>query len=45
MPPLGDILHRGLVLTCAGVSVYGCFLGYAVHRDTLRRGQGSPPYC
>jgi hypothetical protein len=45
MLPLGDILHRGLVLTCASVSAYGLFVGYAVHRDTLRRGEGMRICC
>jgi hypothetical protein len=42
MLPITDILHRGLVLSLAGLSVYGIFLGVAVHRETLQKGRGEP---
>ncbi|EIW80514.1 hypothetical protein CONPUDRAFT_56910 [Coniophora puteana RWD-64-598 SS2] len=35
-----DILHRTFVSGLAALSVYGLFLGYMVHRDTLARGRG-----
>ena len=41
MPPLADILHRTLVFGLLGVTVVGVGAGWAVHKDTLRRGQGS----
>ena len=41
MPPLADILHRTLVVGLLGVTVAGVGVGWAVHKDTLRRGQGS----
>jgi len=40
MLPVTDILHRGLVLSLAGLSIYGIFLGFAVHRETLQKGRG-----
>jgi len=41
MPPLADILHRTLVVGLLGVTVVGVGAGWAIHKDTLRRGQGS----
>lgn len=41
MPPLADILHRTLVVGLLGVTVAGVGTGWAVHKDTLKRGQGS----
>ena len=41
MPPLADILHRTLVFGLLGVTVAGVGAGWAIHKDTLRRGQGS----
>ncbi|KAF9494188.1 hypothetical protein BDN71DRAFT_1449304 [Pleurotus eryngii] len=37
--PLPDILQRGITYSLAGLTVYGLFVGVAVHRDTLRRGR------
>ncbi|EPQ55330.1 hypothetical protein GLOTRDRAFT_129609 [Gloeophyllum trabeum ATCC 11539] len=34
-----DVLQRGIVLSCVGLSVYGIVAAGLVHRDTLRRGQ------
>ena len=41
MPPLTDILHRTLVVGLLGATVAGVGVGWGVHKDTLRRGQGS----
>ena len=41
MPPLADILHRTLVVGLLGMTVAGVGVGWGVHKDTLRRGQGS----
>jgi hypothetical protein len=41
MPPLADILHRTLVVGLLGVTIAGVGTGWAIHKDTLRRGQGS----
>jgi len=41
MPPLADILHRTLVVGLLGATVAGVGVGWAVHKDTLRRGEGS----
>ena len=41
MPPLADILHRTLVLGLLGATVAGVGTGWMVHKDTLKRGQGS----
>ena len=38
---LADIIHRTLVVGLLGVTVAGVGAGWAVHKDTLRRGQGS----
>lgn len=43
MPPklsVLDILHRTVVYSLVGISVYGIGMGVVVHRDTLRRGRG-----
>jgi hypothetical protein len=42
MPPasITDILHRTFVAGLAGLSVYGLYLGGAVHKEILRRGEG-----
>ena len=37
---LADILHRTVVSGLAALSVYGLFLGYMVHKETLAKGQG-----
>ncbi|KAH7925306.1 hypothetical protein BV22DRAFT_446944 [Leucogyrophana mollusca] len=34
-----DILHRTFVSGLAALTVYGLFLGYAVHRETLAKGR------
>lgn len=42
MPPklsVLDILHRTVVYSLVGISVYGIGMGVVVHRDTLRRGR------
>ncbi|KAH7883233.1 hypothetical protein F5I97DRAFT_1903443 [Phlebopus sp. FC_14] len=36
-----DVLHRTLVSGLAALSVYGLFLGYAVHQETLAKGRGT----
>lgn len=36
---LADILHRTVVSGLAALSVYGLFLGYMVHKETLAKGQ------
>jgi hypothetical protein len=41
MSPLADILHRTFVVGLLGATVLGVGTGWAVHKDTLRRGQGS----
>ncbi|KAF9479093.1 hypothetical protein BDN70DRAFT_879159 [Pholiota conissans] len=38
--PLTDILHRGVVYSLAGLSVYGVVMSVLIHRDTMRRGRG-----
>ncbi|KAG2069684.1 hypothetical protein BDR04DRAFT_680396 [Suillus decipiens] len=35
-----DVLHRTFVSGLAALSVYGLFMGYAVHRETLAKGRG-----
>ncbi|KAF6761127.1 hypothetical protein DFP72DRAFT_804392, partial [Ephemerocybe angulata] len=35
-----DYLHRAVVYSCVGISIWGIGMGVAVHRDTLRRGRG-----
>ncbi|KZT72429.1 hypothetical protein DAEQUDRAFT_664266 [Daedalea quercina L-15889] len=35
-----DILHRGLLYTLVGISLWGVVMIGVVHRDTLRRGRG-----
>lgn len=37
--PIADILHRGLVTSLFGLSLYGVFLGVAIHRNTLHKGR------
>ncbi|KAF8234377.1 hypothetical protein L208DRAFT_1359604 [Tricholoma matsutake] len=39
MLPVLDILHRGIVYSLVGLSVYGIAMSFAVHRDTLQRGR------
>lgn len=34
-----DILHRAVVLSCVGVSIWGIGTAVGVHNDTLRRGR------
>ncbi|KAI6046434.1 hypothetical protein EDC04DRAFT_2630899 [Pisolithus marmoratus] len=36
---LPDILHRTAVSGLAALTVYGLFLGYMVHRETLAKGR------
>ncbi|KAI6131273.1 hypothetical protein EV401DRAFT_2205624 [Pisolithus croceorrhizus] len=36
---LPDILHRTVVSGLAALTVYGMFLGYMVHRETLAKGR------
>jgi hypothetical protein len=38
--PITDILHRGVVTSLVGLTLYGMFLGVTVHRETLRKGRG-----
>ncbi|KAI6168719.1 hypothetical protein EDD17DRAFT_1529753 [Pisolithus thermaeus] len=38
---LPDILHRTVVSGLAALTVYGMFLGYMVHRETLAKGRGT----
>jgi hypothetical protein len=38
--PITDVLHRGLVTSLFGLTLYGVFMGVAIHRDTLQRGRG-----
>lgn len=35
-----DLLHRVFILGLAGIGVGGIALGFQVHRDTVRRGEG-----
>ena len=35
-----DILHRGLLYTLVGITVWGVVMIGVVHRDTLKRGRG-----
>ncbi|KAG1739103.1 uncharacterized protein EDB91DRAFT_391266 [Suillus paluster] len=37
---IADVLHRTFVSGLAALSVYGLFMGYAVHRETLAKGRG-----
>lgn len=37
---IGDILHRALVYSLAGLSVWGIVMMGVVHRETLQRGKG-----
>ncbi|KAH9485670.1 hypothetical protein JR316_0002580 [Psilocybe cubensis] len=39
--PLVDILHRGVVYSLAGLTVYGVVMSVLIHRDTIRRGEVS----
>ncbi|KAI6007688.1 hypothetical protein F5J12DRAFT_720403 [Pisolithus orientalis] len=36
---LPDILHRTVVTGLAALAVYGVFLGYMVHNETLAKGR------
>ncbi|KAG2137305.1 hypothetical protein BD769DRAFT_1437489 [Suillus cothurnatus] len=36
---IADVLHRTFVSGLAALSVYGLFMGYAVHRETLAKGK------
>ncbi|KAI0629714.1 hypothetical protein C8Q77DRAFT_1065670 [Trametes polyzona] len=38
---IGDILHRGLVWSLLGVSVWGIVMIGVVHRNTLQAGRAS----
>lgn len=35
-----DYLHRGVVYSCVGLSIYAITMAVLIHRDTMRRGQG-----
>ncbi|PCH35715.1 Acylphosphatase [Wolfiporia cocos MD-104 SS10] len=35
---IGDILHRGVVYTLFGISVWGIVMMGLIHRDTIKRG-------
>jgi len=37
--PVADILHRGIVTSLFGLTLYGIFLGVAIHRETLQKGR------
>jgi len=37
--PIADILHRGLVTSLFGLTLFGVFCGVAIHRETLQRGR------
>ncbi|KAH9949282.1 hypothetical protein B0H21DRAFT_729478 [Amylocystis lapponica] len=37
---ISDILHRGVLYSLVGVSIWGIVMMGVVHRDTLRRGKG-----
>ncbi|KAI0753436.1 hypothetical protein C8Q80DRAFT_513000 [Daedaleopsis nitida] len=39
--PISDILHRGLVWSLFGVSVWGIVMIGVVHRNTLAAGRGT----
>ncbi|KAI0785828.1 hypothetical protein C8Q75DRAFT_774704 [Abortiporus biennis] len=39
MPRIGDLLHRGLIYSLVGISVWAVVMTGVVHRDTLQRGQ------
>lgn len=41
--PLSDILHRGVVYSLAGLSVYAVAMSIFIHRDTMQRGRGAWP--
>lgn len=36
-----DMLHRGVVFSLAGLSVYAVVMSVLIHRDTMQRGQGA----
>ncbi|KAI8978230.1 hypothetical protein BD414DRAFT_494975 [Trametes punicea] len=38
---IGDILHRGVVWSLLGVSVWGIVMIGVVHRETMRAGRGA----
>jgi len=35
-----DYLHRGLVYSCVGLSVYAVAMSIVIHRDTMKKGEG-----
>ncbi|KAL6305070.1 hypothetical protein BKA93DRAFT_749226 [Sparassis latifolia] len=37
---IGDILHRGVVYSLVGISIWGVAMMGFVHRDTLQKGKG-----
>lgn len=39
--PIGDLLHRTFVYSLAGVTVWGALMIGFVHRDTIKRGEGT----
>jgi hypothetical protein len=42
--PIADILHRGVVTSLFGLTVFGVFMGVAIHRETLKKGRGKLNY-
>ncbi|KAH8103504.1 hypothetical protein BXZ70DRAFT_1005912 [Cristinia sonorae] len=37
--PISDLLHRGIVFSLVGVSIWGVVMIATVHRDKMRRGE------
>ncbi|KIM27931.1 hypothetical protein M408DRAFT_50983, partial [Serendipita vermifera MAFF 305830] len=44
MPPprlaLVDILHRTFIVGCVGVTLYGGYLAFSVHENTMQKSKG-----
>ncbi|KAG9311035.1 hypothetical protein JVU11DRAFT_8933 [Chiua virens] len=38
---LADVLHRTLVTGLTGLSIYGIYLGYSVHKHVMIKGKGT----
>ncbi|KAH9833538.1 uncharacterized protein C8Q71DRAFT_773911 [Rhodofomes roseus] len=38
---ISDMIHRGVLYTLVGISVWGVVMIGVVHRDTLKRGRGA----
>ena len=36
-----DYLHRGVVYSCVGLSIYAITMTILVHRDTMKKGEGA----